>query len=325
MTDASNSCEAPRAAAWACYLQGYAEALQLLLDAGALITDVDNTNRTALALAAGGGYADCVRALLAAGAKITKEIPGNEACSETRGRTPLLLAAARGHLEVRKQAHLPLALTAHHGVWPPPLLLKVLLAADACVQAIDTDGCTALHLAAQKSGFDISTPDAGALNHDKQTAGLCRCCLSYDIMMCVQDGHERIVRKLLKQGALPDALNRQGRTAAELAEANGHLRVIATLEASRAQPYEQHQCTKVHLEQVPRTGVDFVQEPVVPESLWKLINALLQSREKAPAETDVQLAAEQACAEARAYPQLSQRLQPLLAQYGLVNGTLQSS
>lgn len=71
--------------------------------------------------------------------------------------------------------------------------------------------------------------------------------------------------------------------------------------------------------------MDFVQEPVVPESLWKLINALLQSREKAPAETDVQLAAEQACAEARAYPQLSQRLQPLLAQYGLVNGTLQSS
>ena len=54
-------------------------------------------------------------------------------------------------------------------------------------------------------------------------------------MTCVQDGHERIVRKLLKQGALPDALNRQGRTAAELAEANGHFRVIATLEASRAQ------------------------------------------------------------------------------------------
>ena len=95
--------------AWGSYVQGYAEALQLLLDAGALITDVDFSNRTALALAAGGGYADCVRALLAAGAKITKEIPGNEACSETRGRTPLLLAAARGHLEVRMRTHLLLA------------------------------------------------------------------------------------------------------------------------------------------------------------------------------------------------------------------------
>ena len=65
-----------------------------------------------------------------------------------------------------------------------------------------------------------------------------------------------------------------------------------------------------------------VQEPTVPEGVWKLISALLQSREKAPVETDVQLAAEQACAEAQAYPQLSQRLQPLLAQHGLVNGTL---
>ena len=57
----------------------------------------------------------------------------------------------------------------------------------------------------------------------------------YFLWTCAQDGHERIVRKLLKQGALPDALNRQGRTAAELAEENGHFRVIATLEASQAQ------------------------------------------------------------------------------------------
>ena len=97
-------------------MQGFTEALQLLLDHGALITDVDNTNRTALALAAGGGYADCVRVLLAAGAKITKEIPGNEICSETRGRTPLLLAAARGHLEARTPPQLLFALTTHHGV-----------------------------------------------------------------------------------------------------------------------------------------------------------------------------------------------------------------
>ena len=86
-----------------------------------------------------------------------------------------------------------------------------------------------------QSGLGISTSDIAGLSHDKQTAGLCRCCGSSDIMTCVQDGHERIVRKLLKQGALPDALNRQGRTAAELAEAHGHFRVIATLKASRAQ------------------------------------------------------------------------------------------
>ena len=66
-----------------------------------------------------------------------------------------------------------------------------------------------------------------------------------------------------------------------------------------------------------------MQEPILPEGLWTLINVLLQSQEKAQTEMNIQLAAEQACAEVRAYPQLSQRLQPLLAQYGLVKGTLQ--
>ena len=81
-------------------MQGHAEVLQLLLDRGALITDRDNCQRTPLALAAGSGYADCVGLLIKAGARITKEIPGDEICTETRGRTPLLLAAARGHREV---------------------------------------------------------------------------------------------------------------------------------------------------------------------------------------------------------------------------------
>lgn len=81
-------------------LQGRAEVVQELLDRGAMLTDRDNLQRTPLALAAGGGYGDCVRVLLRAGARITKEIPGNDVSKETRGRTPLLLAAARGHTEV---------------------------------------------------------------------------------------------------------------------------------------------------------------------------------------------------------------------------------
>ncbi len=87
-------------------LQGHAEVLQLLLDRGALITDRDNCQRTPLALAAGSGYADCVGLLIKAGARITKEIPGDEICTETRGRTPLLLAAARGHREVQIHRYL---------------------------------------------------------------------------------------------------------------------------------------------------------------------------------------------------------------------------
>lgn len=70
----------------------------------------------------------------------------------------------------------------------------MLLEQGACVNAIDTDGCTALHLAAQ-------------------------------------DGHERIVRRLLRNGAVIDALDRQGRTAGDLAQEHGHAAVTASLEA----------------------------------------------------------------------------------------------
>ena len=66
-----------------------------------------------------------------------------------------------------------------------------------------------------------------------------------------------------------------------------------------------------------------MQEPILPEALWTLINVLLQSHEKAQTEMNVQFAAEQACAETRAHPQILRRLQPLLAQYGLIGGTLQ--
>ena len=73
-------------------------------------------------------------------------------------------------------------------------VVVMLLEEGACLNAIDTDGCTPLHLAAQ-------------------------------------DGHERIVRLLLRNGAIIDAMDRQGRTAEDLAREHGHARVIASLEA----------------------------------------------------------------------------------------------
>ena len=73
-------------------------------------------------------------------------------------------------------------------------VVRMLLEQGASVNAIDTDGCTALHLAAQ-------------------------------------DGHERIVRLLLRNGAVIDALDRQGRTAGDLAQKHGHAKVTASLEA----------------------------------------------------------------------------------------------
>ncbi len=77
-------------------------------------------------------------------------------------------------------------------------VVHMLLDEGACLNAIDTDGCTPLHLAAQ-------------------------------------DGHERIVRLLLRNGVIIDAMDRQGRTAEDLAREHGHARVIASIEAFQRQ------------------------------------------------------------------------------------------
>ena len=76
--------------------------LRLLLEVGAHVDALDCSGRSALALAAGGGYADCVRVLLSSpAAKSMLDKPGVAECIDTRGRTPLLIAAGRGHLAVR--------------------------------------------------------------------------------------------------------------------------------------------------------------------------------------------------------------------------------
>ncbi len=82
--------------------QGHAHVLRLLMDVGAHADVRDCSGRSALALAAGGGYADCVRVLLSsAAAKRMLDEPSVAECIDTRGRTPLLIAAGRGHLAVR--------------------------------------------------------------------------------------------------------------------------------------------------------------------------------------------------------------------------------
>ena len=77
-------------------------------------------------------------------------------------------------------------------------VVHMLLDEGACLNAIDTDGCTPLHLAAQ-------------------------------------DGHERIVGLLLRNGIIINAMDRQGRTAEDLAREHGHARVIASIEAFQRQ------------------------------------------------------------------------------------------
>ncbi len=72
------------------------------MDVGAHVDVLDFSGRSALALASGGGFAHCVRVLLStAAAKRMLDVPSVADCIDTRGRTPLLIAAGRGHLAVR--------------------------------------------------------------------------------------------------------------------------------------------------------------------------------------------------------------------------------
>ena len=77
-------------------------------------------------------------------------------------------------------------------------VVSILLEAGSSVNAIDTDGCTALHLAAQ-------------------------------------DGHMSIAKLLLRHGAIADACERQGKTAQALAEEHDHPEIVAALKAWQAQ------------------------------------------------------------------------------------------
>ena len=82
--------------------QGHANVARLLMERGARADVLDFSHRSPLALAAGGGYADCVRLFLSdSSAKRMLDEPSTTACADTRGRTPLLIAAGRGHVAVR--------------------------------------------------------------------------------------------------------------------------------------------------------------------------------------------------------------------------------
>ena len=89
-------------------LQGHTANAEFLMAKGARLDMLDAFGRSGLWLAAANGYPECVRMLLRCGGRHLLDTPANAGCSETRGRTALLIAAMRGHIEVRPH--------------PPPML-----------------------------------------------------------------------------------------------------------------------------------------------------------------------------------------------------------
>ncbi|XP_046902418.1 ankyrin repeat domain-containing protein 50 [Hypomesus transpacificus] len=224
-----------RSAAWG----GHAEAVHLLLDAGANVDGCDVEGRTALRAAAWGGHEEILLTLLDYGAQVD--------VADREGRTPLIAAAYMGHREA----------------------VEILLDHGADVRLADDDGRTALSVAA------LCVPTAAGVKGYGEVASLLlerganpghrdRDSMT-PLLLAAYEGHEEVVELLLEAGAdvdesagphaaavtpllaaaamghaatvgrilfwgaAVDGIDGEGRTALSLAAARGSLEVVCAL------------------------------------------------------------------------------------------------
>ena len=154
---------------------------------------------TSLHLAAFFGLAQAVRAATAA-----HETGGDLDVQDSNGRSPLSLAAERGHMETA----------------------VLLLEKGASVATKDARGWTALHWACNK-GYEsmarhlLSQHEADPSVRDRQGATA--------LYWAAEKGHESIVRLLLDNGAQVNMQEARGTTPLQGASANGHEAVVRLL------------------------------------------------------------------------------------------------
>ena len=185
---------------------GYVEAAKLLLAAGADVNKGDKSrNGTALhiSISEADNSLPVVQALLSKHPRLETR--------DARGRTPLIVAAARRQVDV----------------------VKALLDAKAVVGAEDDDGNSALDVASM-NGAETVTPlllaRGAQFNHQnksKMTA----------LFHAAHGGHTAIVRELLTRGADPNPVeSKYGDSALMRAAQNGHYAVVELLLSNRAKP-----------------------------------------------------------------------------------------
>ncbi|MGB4191071.1 MAG: ankyrin repeat domain-containing protein [Rickettsiales bacterium] len=207
---------------------GHAEAVKILIAAGADKEAIDSQGWTALMMAADGGHAEAMKILLEAGA--------NKEAFQTGGHTSLMLAAQNGHAEavkilleagVNKDAfqiggYTSLMIAAGKGHVEA---MKILLEAGANKDAFQTGGYTSLMLAAQNGHAEAVKIllEAGA---DKESINSVRWTA---LMIAAQNGHAEAVKILIAAGADKEAIDSQGWTALMIAADGGHGEVVKIL------------------------------------------------------------------------------------------------
>lgn len=215
--------------------RGHLAAVLVLISAGADVNSMNNFQLSALHSAASGRHSEVVAALLRAGADVN--ING----SYPLGCTPLHTAAGHGHAVIVRlmlaalrdregeRPHL------HHTVLHSAAtvgsaeVVGLLLSAGADVHAVDSSGCTALHLSRSTEVTEMllqAGADVNAVDRYLITALHCAAVRS----------NEALVRLLLRYGAHVWLQNSAGRTAADL---------ITVIRDSSRYPSQMHLVTLV--------------------------------------------------------------------------------
>ncbi len=181
-------------------LKGHAEALCVLLEAGATVNLSKYSGETALTLAALNGHATCVEALLAAGADPNK--------GKLNGQTPLSGAALKGHAAC----------------------VRLLLEAGASPNKAHLDGSTPLHLACITGHIDcvelllFFNADPMSCKKDGQTP----------LHLAALQGNDLCCEMLLICGADVNAKDSKGETPLELAALQGNKETVCLFLVSGA-------------------------------------------------------------------------------------------
>ena len=240
--------------------------MDVLIESGARITEVDNDGRIPMILGAQEGHLPVVASLVESGSPLESRahdgktalrvaaIEGHKdvvhflLCNkadcnyrDADGRSTLYVLALENSVQVAGlllentadveacdlEGRTPLHVAAWQGHYD---MTQQLLKHGACVNAVDNDYRTALQSAAWQGNADIVKL---LLEHSAQVDHTCN---QGATALCIasQEGHEGVVRVLLDHQADPNHADQFGRTATRVALKGGHNSVVKLLEQNGA-------------------------------------------------------------------------------------------